>query len=119
MWSGTLISIDEYACTTNQFVLRHNSFESGFRECNSDNQLIIRGTRISQDDNGSQCYTSQLSFIANSSHESKTIVCSHQNGHNETIINYVSIAITRGISYVMCSMIIFNSKFVFRSLASP
>ena len=112
VWSGTLL---HDACEPDTFVLRHNSFESGL-ECNN---LAIRSTRISLDNNGHQYFTSQLSFVANSSHDNKTVVCSHQSGPNETIINNVSIAITRGTCIIiMCSMVI-NSKFVFRSLASP
>ena len=79
-WTGSL-----FDCFGNQIILRHSLFESGItRECN-DGAVVASSTGVMDTANGSRCYVSQLSFIANSDHNNKTVTCLYVNSATVTL----------------------------------
>ena len=93
MWTGSLFNC---AGTNNEIVLLHNQFESGrFGQCN-DGAIVASITRVMDTISGSSCYISQLNFIVNCAMNNKAVICLHDNGTNDIIIDTLTVNITTG-----------------------
>lgn len=91
VWRGSLLE-----CPGDQINLRHSQFESCLAngECNN-GAVIARNTGFINID-CTQCYISQLRFLANDVYDNKTIFCYHFNGTSETIIGVDTVTLIRG-----------------------
>ena len=92
-WTGSL-----FACTGNEIILRHHQFELGSTgECN-DGAVIASSTGVMVVANGSQCYLSELSFIADSNHKDKTVTCLHiLSSTNATVVDETTVIFKTGM----------------------
>ena len=116
-WTGSL-----FDCVGNRITLRHGQFESGItRECN-DGAVVASSTGVMDTANGSRCYVSQLSFIANSDHNNKTVTCLHVSITNVTIIDSIPIILVTGkfmMNLFTYKRHVFDYIFIGRAISSP
>ena len=98
-----------FDCVGDEIVLRHNRFlNSGLAiggECNN-GAVVAQGIGVDVDINSSrsvrECYSSQLNISTNTGMNNRTIMCSHVNGSDISVIDTSTITFITGMLYNIC-----------------
>ena len=91
LWRGSLLD-----CPGDQINLRHSQFQSCLANGECNNGAVIGRNMGFFNIDCTQCYTSQLRFLADDAYNNKTIFCYHFNGTSETIIGVDTVILIRG-----------------------
>ena len=91
VWTGSLFN-----CTLSddKITLRHSQFETASGACNNE-EITASSVRLDTV-NCSQCFVSQVRFLASNAENNKTILCNYFNGTSEIVIDSATVTLTTG-----------------------
>ena len=89
VWTGSLFN-----CTSDKITLRHSQFETASGDCNY-GEITASSVRLDTV-NCSQCFVSQLRFLASNAENNKTILCKYFNGTREIFVDSATVTLTTG-----------------------